>query len=121
LLDELIAERKRQAISYQEYLEKVKELANKVTNPNGTKNEAGNNIPESIDTLAKRALYDNLGSDELLAVKIDAAIRYTKKAEWIGDRMKEKEVARAIHEESTGYDVNVQDVLEIAKRQKEYQ
>jgi type I restriction enzyme R subunit len=121
LLDELIAERKRQAISYQEYLEKVKELANKVTNPNGTKNEAGNNIPESIDTLAKRALYDNLGSDELLAIKIDAAIRYTKKAEWIGDRMKEKEVAKAIHEESAGYDVNVQDVLEIAKRQKEYQ
>jgi len=49
------------------------------------------------------------------------AIRYTKKADWVGDRMKEKEIARAIHEESAGYDVSVETVLEIAKRQKEYQ
>jgi len=117
LLEALIEERRKQAISYQEYLEKIKALAGKVVNPNS----GGTDVPSSIDTPAKKALYDNLNNDEVLANKLDTAIRYTKKAEWVGDRDKEKEVARAIHEESAGYDVCVETVLEIAKRQKEYQ
>jgi type I restriction enzyme R subunit len=117
LLEALIEERRKQAISYQEYLEKIKALAGKVVNPNS----GGTDVPSSIDTPAKKALYDNLNNDEVLANKLDTAIRYTKKAEWVGDRDKEKEVARAINEESAGYDVCVETVLEIAKRQKEYQ
>jgi type I restriction enzyme R subunit len=117
LLEALIEERRKQAITYQEYLEQVKALAGKVISPNGDDAD----VPDSIDTPAKKALYDNLNNDELLANKLDTAIRYTKKADWVGDRMKEKEVARAIHEESAGYDVCVETVLEIAKCQKEYQ
>jgi type I restriction enzyme R subunit len=117
LLEALIEERRKQAISYQEYLEKIKALAGKVVNPNSSDSD----VPSCIDTPAKKALYDNLNNDEVLANKLDTAIRYTKKAEWVGDRDKEKEVARAIHEESAGYDVCVETVLEIAKRQKEYQ
>lgn len=117
LLEALIEERHQQAISYQEYLKKIKALADKVVNTN----HAASDLPDSIDTVAKKALYDNLNNNELLANKLDMAIRYTKKADWVGDRMKEKEIARTIYEELAGYDVSVETVLEIAKRQKEYQ
>jgi type I restriction enzyme R subunit len=62
-----------------------------------------------------------LNKDEVLANKLDTVIRYTKKDNWVVDRMKERVGARAIYEESAGYDVCLETVLEIAKCQKEYQ
>ena len=118
LLDAIIEERRKQAIDYQVYLEKIKDLARKVVKPQGS---TKNPYPSSIDTAAKRALFDNLGNDEVLASKIDTAIRYTKKADWVGDRIKEKQVANAIRQESAGYNVDVTEVLELAKNQREYQ
>nr|WP_315468610.1 HsdR family type I site-specific deoxyribonuclease [uncultured Undibacterium sp.] len=118
LLDAIIEERRSQVISYQEYLEKIKALARKVIKP---QSDTKNPYPSSIDTQAKRALFDNLNSDEILANKIDTAIRYTKKADWVGDRFKEREVANAIRQELEGYDVDITTVLELAKNQREYQ
>ncbi|WP_429234435.1 type I restriction endonuclease subunit R [Aeromonas salmonicida] len=117
LLDELIELRRSQAISYQEYLEKVRELAMKVKRPASGGAET---YPASVDTSAKRALYDNLGCDEVLVTKIDTAVRYTKKADWLGDRFKEREVAFAIAEEIKEYDVTVADVMTLVKAQPEY-
>ncbi len=73
-----------------------------------------------MDTQAKRAFYDNFGHDEVLATKIDSAIRYTKKADWVGDRFKEREIANALREETAGYVVDIQTVMELAKAQKDY-
>ena len=106
-----------QAISYQEYLEKVRELAKQVKHPQSHSQSA---YPESINTAARRALYDNLGKDELLVAKIDTAVRYTKKADWHGDRFKEREIAFAIAEEIKDYEVEVREVMELVKAQKEY-
>ncbi|WP_010251578.1 HsdR family type I site-specific deoxyribonuclease [Pantoea agglomerans] len=117
LLDELISLRRQQAISYQEYLEQVRELAKQVKHPqSGSKNS----YPVSIDTLAKKALYDNLRQDEVLVIKIDTAVRQTKKADWYGDRFKEREISFAIAEEIKGYSVTVADVMALVKAQKEY-
>ena len=116
LLDELIQLRRQKAIEYQEYLEKIRELSQKVKRPQQSKSD----YPDSMDTQAKRAFYDNLGKDEVLATKIDSAIRYTKRADWVGDRFKEREIANAIREESAGYDVDIASVMELAKAQKEY-
>ncbi|MGA5656839.1 type I restriction endonuclease subunit R [Rahnella contaminans] len=117
LLDELIALRRQQAISYQEYLDHVRELAKQVKHPqSGSKST----YPASIDTLAKKALFDNLGQDEVLVTKIDAAVRHTKKADWYGDRFKEREISFAIAEEIKGYSVTVADVMALVKAQKEY-
>lgn len=116
LLDELIELRRQKAIEYQEYLERIRELAGKVIHPA----QSDSSYPASMDTSAKRALYDNLGEDELLVTKIDTAIRYTKKADWVGDRFKEREIANAIREETAGYEVDIQQVMELAKAQKEY-
>jgi type I restriction enzyme R subunit len=117
LLDELIALRRQKAIEYQEYLERIRELSRQVIRPAQT----AAHYPPSMDTGPKRAFYDNFGQDEVLASKIDCAIRYTKKAEWVGDRFKEREIANAVREETAGYEVNIQSVIELAKAQKEYQ
>ncbi len=117
LLDELINLRRQNAIEYQEYLKRIRELSKKVLRPEQT----NTSYPTSIDTAAKRALYDNFGKDEVLVTKIDTAIRYTKKADWMGDRFKEREIANAVRQETVGYDVDIQSVIDLAKAQKDYQ
>lgn len=117
LLDEIIKQRREQAIGYKEYLERIQALAKKVVNTNS---DASTNYPPTMDTSSKRALFDNLGNDEALAIKIDAAVRYTKKADWHGDRFKEREIANAIREETANYDINIVEVMELVKAQEEY-
>ncbi|MBL4575564.1 MAG: hypothetical protein JKY51_05630, partial [Opitutaceae bacterium] len=114
LLDAVIEERRKQAITYQEYLEKIKALAKKVVKPDA------HDYPASIDSQAKQALYDNLGRNEELAMKVDEAIRYTKKADWVGDRFKERQIKYAIEERVGEYEVDVDQILELAKHQEEY-
>jgi len=116
LLDELINLRRQKAIEYQEYLKRIRELSRKVVHPE----QVGSGYPSSMDTRAKRAFYDNFGKDEVLATKIDSAIRYTKKADWVGDRFKEREIGNAIRQETAGYDVDILKVLELAKAQRDY-
>ena len=117
LLDEIIKQRREQALSYQEYLEQIKALAKKVVNPAENSTQS---YPTSIDTSAKKAIYDNFGNDEVLTTKIDTAVRYTKKADWLGDRFKEREIANAIREETADYEVEIANVMELIKAQKEY-
>lgn len=116
LLDALIEERRQQAIDYKEYLEKVKELSVQVVNAGGINSSA---YPASINTSAKKALYDNLEKNEALALQIDTAVRHTKKADWIGNRIKEREIAAAISEELDD-DRFLDEILELVKNQYEY-
>ena len=117
LLYAIIKQRREQAISYQEYLEQISTLAKKVVNPTGN---TTHNYPDTVDTPAKQAIYDNIGNDEVLVTKIDTAVRYTKKADWLGDIFKEREIANAIREETASYEVDLVDVMDIVKAQKEY-
>jgi len=117
LLDEIIRRRREQAMSYQEYLEQIKSLARKVVKPT---EHSSQSYPESVDTQAKQAIYDNFGNDEVLTTKIDTAVRYTKKADWLGDRFKEREIANAVREETADYDIGIVDLMELIKAQKEY-
>ena len=116
LLDELIELRRQKAIEYQEYLKHIRDLSSKIIRPE----KSTSHYPSSMDSSAKRALYDNFGKDELLATKIDSAIRYTKKADWVGDKFKEREIAFAIQQDTKGYDIDIQSVMELAKAQREY-
>ncbi|WP_271911302.1 type I restriction endonuclease subunit R [Vreelandella alkaliphila] len=116
LLDELIKQRRQQAITYKEYLQRIRDLSQRVIRPE----QSTADYPATIDSNAKRALYDNFGKDEQLATKIDEAIRHTKKADWVGDRFKEREIANAVRQETAGYEVDIQSVLELAKAQKDY-
>lgn len=117
LLDELIRQRKQNAISYQKYLEEIKELSAKVLQQEATTAS----YPATINTKARQALYDNLDHNEQLAAAVDEAIRDTKKADWIGNRIKEKEIRNAIKEKIEGYEIDLEKVMELARAQKDYQ
>jgi len=114
LLAEIIKQRRNQALSYQEYLHKIIELARQVRKP-----ESSQRYSPRLDTPAKRAFYDNLGSDEGLAVSLDEIIRRTKKADWRGDLIKEREVKRAIRSLVSDPE-QVEKIFELAKNQQEY-
>lgn len=74
LLDELIKLRKEATLEYEKYLNEIIALSGKVKKPNTT-----SDYPTSINTNAKRALFDNLGRNEAMAVKLDNKILTTKK------------------------------------------
>ncbi len=114
LLAEIIKQRRNQALSYREYLHKIIELARQVRKP-----ESSQRYSPRLDTPAKRAFYDNLGSDEGLAVSLDEIIRRTKKADWRGDLIKEREVKRAIRSLVSDPEM-VEKIFELAKNQQEY-
>lgn len=117
LLDEIIKQRRANALNYQEYLEKIRELAKKVKNPT-TANPSF--YPDAINTAAKQAIYDNFGQDEVLTNIIDNAVRLTKKADWLGDRFKEREIANAIRQNTQDYNIDILDIMTLVKAQKEY-
>jgi type I restriction enzyme R subunit len=91
LLDALIEQRKKEALAYQEYLAKIVELTKKVKNPT-----AGQAYPVGLNTPAKRALYDNLGKDEVLALEVDSAVRASRQDDWRSNPIKIKKVRLAI-------------------------
>jgi len=114
LLDALIAQRKQQAGDYEKYLAGIVELAKKVKNP-----AWGTSYPASIDTAPKQALYDNLDKNEALASTIDAEIRKTKKDDWRGNKVKEKEVRNAIRRHLAD-EGQVDLIFDLVKNQLEY-
>ncbi|MGI0496247.1 type I restriction endonuclease subunit R [Limnospira platensis] len=120
LLDALIAQRHQQAISYQEYLEQVKQLARQVIDPTGS---AVRNYPPCLNTPALRSLYDNLGKNEAIALAIDEVVKTTKKDGWIGNRFKEREVKNAVDSvlSNAKLDPDLDQLLELIKQQHDYQ
>jgi type I restriction enzyme R subunit len=137
LLDALIAERKRHAQDYRAYLDRLVELTKQVSNPavQGT-------YPVTINTAALRALFDNLQdvpdlearlvrlavaemrvgatAAERAALAIDRAIRQVKKADWRGNRFKEREVRNAVQSVLGDDQALVDTVFEILQNQRAY-
>ncbi len=91
LLDELIAARRKNAISYQAYLDKIVELTKQAKNPTSS-----NRYPATVKSAAQRALYDNLGKNEALALAVDEAVQKSRQDDWRGHAMKIKRVKFAI-------------------------
>jgi type I restriction enzyme R subunit len=117
LLDALIRQRKQEAIDYKKYLEKIVELTKQAKNGPG-----GAAYPKALNTQAKRALYDNLGKDEALALALDAAIVESKQDDWRGNAVKVRKVMLAIKHalEDQKSQADVKAVLELAKNQNDY-
>jgi len=118
LLDELIKQRNEEAAEYEKYLDKIIKLAMQVKKP-----ETGNDYPQSINTQAKRALYDNLDKDGDLTIAMNSAIIYGKHDDWEGTLTKEKhlknKVIKPILEEYKKLE-KLDPIFEIIKQQKEY-
>ena len=115
LLDALIKERRRQALDYQAYLQKIKALATRIKKPAET-----GKYPSQMDTAAKQALYDNLAQDEGLVMRLDDAVRKTKKDNWRGNRFKERELRIVVSQEVEPYGYDGDQVFELVKKQRDY-
>ncbi|GAK60928.1 deoxyribonuclease [Candidatus Vecturithrix granuli] len=118
LLDELIKMRKAATLEYEQYLQEIIALSGKVKKPNTTAD-----YPASLNTNAKRALYDNLGRNEALVNALDQKILSTKKDGWRDNKIKTREVRYAIQDVLETYQVHEADaayILELVKNQREY-
>ncbi|MFM7162321.1 MAG: restriction endonuclease subunit R, partial [Planctomycetaceae bacterium] len=113
LLDEVIAARKANAVSYEQYLAKIAELVKKVT--------AGNSegTPASLDTPGRRALFNNLGQNEELALAIDSAVREARHDDWRGVQAREQVIKRALFDQLNDV-AEVERVFKIVEAQGEY-
>ena len=115
LLDALVRARKKQATDYKAYLAKIVDLARKVSKP-----ETQSSYPATINSSARRALYDNLDQNEDLAVQVDTAIRDVKKADWRNNRFKKLEVRFAIKAILGDDEGLVDTIFEIVVNQRDY-
>lgn len=113
LLNTIIEERRAQAIEYEEYLRKIASLVNTVS--------AGraDDTPSQLKTPAQRALYNNLGKNEALAISIHNKVLEVKPDGWRGIEPKERTIMMGI------YDIlkdrqEVERIFEIIKQQAEY-
>ena len=116
LLDTLIQERKIKALEYEDYLKEIVELTNQVANPASSSSDA---YPNTLNTTAKRALYDNLDNNEALALALDGDIRAIRKDDWRGHVIKEREVRYVIREYIED-NAEAERIFEIVKNQREY-
>ncbi len=119
LLDSLIQERKARAVEYEAYLKKLVELARQVVNPGG-----GTTYPKSLNTNARRALFDNLSQNEELAVALDKAIIAERQDNFRGNIFRERALKNVVREMLAKYNTNdeaeLERIFEIIKNQKEY-
>lgn len=92
LLRELIAKRKNDVIDYEEYLQRIVELAKWIHKP-----ESGAEYPESIrGSSAKRAFYDFLNGDAEMACGVYDAVMASRQDNFRGNKIKERKIWRAI-------------------------
>ncbi|MGI4886182.1 MAG: type I restriction endonuclease subunit R [Janthinobacterium lividum] len=116
LLEDLVEERRKGALEYAAYLAQITELCRQMKAKEAASGPA---YPAALDTAGKKALYDQLESNETLSLAADAAIQYVKKDNWIGNRGKEIEVRNAI----VGCGLSKEEaekLLEVVRAQREY-
>ena len=113
LLDEIIKQRRENAIEYEEYLNRIADLAAKV---NAGKTES---TPDHIKTNGQRALYNNLEKDESLALMVhDAVVKY-KPDSWRGNAPRENVIKAKLYEIFKD-EALVERIFAIVEKQSEY-
>jgi type I restriction enzyme R subunit len=78
LLQEVIIQRRENAISYEEYLQKIADIASRImkgSNPD---------VPSTLKTSGQKALYNNLNKNEDLALQIHKKVMSIKPDGWHG-------------------------------------
>lgn len=114
VLDELISLRKEEAAEYEEYLAQIIKLTKQVNNPSNL-----NKYPKTLDSAAKKNLYDNLNCNEELVLEVDKAVYESLTDDWPNNLMKLRKVENAI--KKILKDKSETDrILEVVKNQAEY-
>lgn len=123
MLKKIIMQRKVAAMSYEEYLRQVVELAEAILHP-----ENSSDYPDEIrDSAARRALYDHFEANFELTIDVDGAIRISIQPDWKRNFQKQQKIRLAIYrkllihhftEDKATEETN--EVFDIAQRQEEY-
>lgn len=113
LLDDLIEQRRQDAIDYAEFLAQVIELAKQAASP------STESYPAGVDTPGKRALFDNLGGDADLAVALDKDIKASRQHGFRENLIKRRSVMAAIRRH-VGDDNLVETIYDIVVNHDEY-
>ena len=93
MLKKIIMQRKIEAMSYEEYLRQVVELAEAILHP-----ETSGSYPDEIkDSAARRALYDYFEQNVELTIDVDGAIRISIQPEWKRNFQKQQRIRLAIY------------------------
>lgn len=90
ILQELIDKRKKEMLDYEEYMKELIELVKKA------RGKSANSYPESIKTPGMRALYDNLGQNEYLAIRTHEVIRENAIVGFRDNRLKQRKLIKAL-------------------------
>jgi type I restriction enzyme R subunit len=115
LLDALIDQRRLGAIDYRQYLEQLIAQAQQLG-----KRESDTVYPAWADSGAKRALIDFGFPSEDIAIEVDRAVMHNKPDRWIGNRLKERRVKRALRGVlPNGFD-RLDDLFDLVKARDEY-
>ncbi len=93
LLDAIIEQRRKEALDYKRYLEELVALTATI----GKKESPGTVYPSWAQNGAQKALFDFGFDGSETARLIDQVIMDHKPHDWVGNRMKERLVARVIH------------------------
>lgn len=116
-------QRKVEALSYQEYLKQVVEMAEAILHP-----EDNGEYPDEVkDSAARRALFDYFEKDLNLAIDVDEAIRGAIQPGWKNNFQKQQRIRLAIYRKLRLHSYNedrateeTNQVFDIAQRQEEY-
>jgi type I restriction enzyme R subunit len=113
LLDEIITDLRAKRIDYEEYLKRIAKVAKQV--------QAGqaDNTPEQLNTPGRRALYNNLGQNEALAIHIDEIVKIRRPDGWRGIQAREQVIKGALYEVMQNK-ADVERIFLIIKQQREY-
>lgn len=90
ILQELIDKRKKEMLDYEEYMKELIELVKKA------RGKSANSYPESIKTPGMRALYDNLGQNEYLAIQAHEVIKENALIGFRDNRLKQRKLIKAL-------------------------
>ncbi|MFM7393841.1 MAG: type I restriction endonuclease subunit R [Cyanobium sp.] len=113
VLDEIIRLRKQKAISYEQYLQRVAELARRLIR------KTDDDTPTPLNSDGKRALGSNLHGDVALALKVDQAVRMSRPDGWRGVQAKENIIKAALFEVLENQE-DVERIFAIIFAQSEY-
>jgi type I restriction enzyme R subunit len=114
LLDEILTDLRAKRIDYKDYLRRIAEVAKQV------QRGQADDTPAHINTRGKRALYNNLGQNEDLAIQIDETVKLVRPDDWRGHQARENEIKRALLPLMDNDTNEVERVFLIIKQQREY-
>ena len=118
LLNHLLQEQKDGKIQYKKLIQKLIERLKEARAVAKTK------YPATIDTKGKQALYDNLGGNESLVLRVHETIKANARdgfRDMDGSGIKKmRALRRAVENVLQGVEVNIDDIMQLIVAQKEY-